>query len=294
MVPECYSHSRSVTDLRPPRAGVVPSRLACGHQPLPRRSHATLGACWALPLTLTQLHKCANACRSDSLEGTSGRCRGRRARTWAPVITPARRVSRRGRPGAARNGLCPRGMRSPLLAVGDAALGFWARCGRCSRRPRGPVMVPQDRECPSRAAHVRSPGSQEGPGRDLGRRGQGPRPGGGEGVRGRLRGQVPQRRSRRSPMTSRSCGRSATTPPSIGSARGPPTRCRARVAISLIRLVASVSVVHEPPPSIPQAGRYWLRPGCTGDSPVNPRRRECCTFVSRAHRRGSPTRSPAS
>src|SRR5438046_933895 len=28
---------------------------------------ATVGACWALPLTLTQLHKCANACRSDSL-----------------------------------------------------------------------------------------------------------------------------------------------------------------------------------------------------------------------------------
>src|SRR4029077_18853256 len=25
------------------------------------------GACWALQLTLTQLHKCANACRSDSL-----------------------------------------------------------------------------------------------------------------------------------------------------------------------------------------------------------------------------------
>src|SRR6267378_8423139 len=55
------AHPRSVTDLRPPFAGVAPSRLACGHQPLPRRSHATLGACWALPLTLTQLHKCANA-----------------------------------------------------------------------------------------------------------------------------------------------------------------------------------------------------------------------------------------
>jgi len=66
MVPEGYADPRSVTDLRPPRAGVAPSRLACGHQPLPRRSHATLGACWALPLTLTQLHKCANACRSDS------------------------------------------------------------------------------------------------------------------------------------------------------------------------------------------------------------------------------------
>jgi hypothetical protein len=61
-------------------------------------------------------------------------------------------------------------------------------------------------------------------------------------------------------------------------------RRRARAAISLIRLVASVSVVHEPPPPIPQAGRYWLRPGCTGDSPMNLRRRGCCTFVSWAHR----------
>src|SRR6266496_1993077 len=55
--PEGFAHPRSVADLRPPRTGVAPSRLACCHQPLPLRSNATLGACWALRLTLTQLHK---------------------------------------------------------------------------------------------------------------------------------------------------------------------------------------------------------------------------------------------
>jgi len=69
MVPEGYAHPRSVTDLRLPRADVAPSRLACGHQPLTpaQITCRPWGACWALPLTLTQLYKCANACRSDSL-----------------------------------------------------------------------------------------------------------------------------------------------------------------------------------------------------------------------------------
>src|SRR5215472_16380948 len=82
MVPEGYAHPRSVTDLRPPREGVAPSRLACGHQPLPRRSHAALGACWALPLTLTQLHKCANDV--DRIRGSIARTKPRtRNRTTA-------------------------------------------------------------------------------------------------------------------------------------------------------------------------------------------------------------------
>ena len=86
-----------------------------------------------------------------------------------------------------------RGMRAPVLAVGDGALGFWGALREVfPAGPGGPVLVPQDGECPGRAAEVRAPGGEEGPGRDLGRRGQGPRPGGGEGVRGRLRGQVPQ------------------------------------------------------------------------------------------------------
>jgi hypothetical protein len=42
------------------------------------------------------------------------------------------------------------------------------------------VLVPQDRQRLGRAAEVRAPGGEEGPGGDLGRRGQDPRPGGGE------------------------------------------------------------------------------------------------------------------
>ena len=88
-----------------------------------------------------------------------------------------------------------RGMRAPVLAVGDGALGFWGALREVFPAGQGgSLLVPQDGQCPGRAAQVRSPGRQEGPGRDLGRRGQGPRPGGGEGVRGRLRGEVPQGR----------------------------------------------------------------------------------------------------
>ena len=88
-----------------------------------------------------------------------------------------------------------RGMRAPVLAVGDGALGFWNALREVFPAGQGgPLLVPQDRQCPGRAAEVRAPGGEEGPGRDLGRRGQGPRPGGGEGVRGRLRRQVPQGR----------------------------------------------------------------------------------------------------
>src|SRR5690242_7361698 len=60
---------------------------------LPRISHAT-GACWALPLTLTQLHKCAHACRSNFLVGRSGRAGKARARlprrSGSPVPAGAR------------------------------------------------------------------------------------------------------------------------------------------------------------------------------------------------------------
>ena len=54
------------------------------------------------------------------------------------------------------------------------------------------MLVPQDGQCPGRVAQVHSSRRQESPRGDLGRRGQRPRPGGGEGVRGRLRGEVPK------------------------------------------------------------------------------------------------------
>src|SRR6185437_1294427 len=50
---------------------------------------------------------------------------------------------------------------------------------------------PQDRKCPGRAAQVGPSGDQEGPGGDLGRRGQAACPRCGEGLRCRLRGEVP-------------------------------------------------------------------------------------------------------
>ena len=86
-----------------------------------------------------------------------------------------------------------RGMRAPVLAVGDGALGFWNALREVFPAGQGgPLLVPQDRQRPGRAAEVRAPGREEGPRRDLGRRGQAARPRRGEGVRGRLRREVPQ------------------------------------------------------------------------------------------------------
>jgi transposase-like protein len=47
-----------------------------------------------------------------------------------------------------------RGMRAPVLTIGDGALGSGRRSGRCSRRPGPTLLVPQDRE---RARRRRSP-----------------------------------------------------------------------------------------------------------------------------------------
>jgi transposase-like protein len=86
-----------------------------------------------------------------------------------------------------------RGMRAPVLAVGDGALGFWnalrevfpqAREGRCWFHKIANVLAALPK-----SAHPRS---EKGPGPDLERRGQRSRPGRGEGLRGRLWGQVPQ------------------------------------------------------------------------------------------------------
>ena len=57
-----------------------------------------------------------------------------------------------------------RGMRAPVLAVGDGALGFWNGLREVfPRGPGGPVLVPQDRKCAGRAAEVRAPRREEGP-----------------------------------------------------------------------------------------------------------------------------------
>jgi len=84
-----------------------------------------------------------------------------------------------------------RGMRAPVLAVGDGALGFWGALRevfpetteqRCWFHKTSNVLaaLPKSAHRPRR-----------GPGRDLGRRGQRPRPHSGQGHRCRLRGQVP-------------------------------------------------------------------------------------------------------
>ena len=72
----------------------------------------------------------------------------------------------RGRTGCAT---ARRGMRAPVLAVGDGALGFWNGAARGVPRDQGgPVLVPQDGKCPGCAAQVRPPGSEEGARGDLG------------------------------------------------------------------------------------------------------------------------------
>ena len=48
-----------------------------------------------------------------------------------------------------------RGMRAPVLAIGDGALGFWRRSARCSRRP-GPSAAGSTRS-PTCSARCRSP-----------------------------------------------------------------------------------------------------------------------------------------
>ena len=121
-----------------------------------------------------------------------------------------------------------RGMRAPVLAVGDGALGFWGalrevfpgqrsnaagstrsptssvRCPnppiRGRRRPWQRSGTPRTNSTPS----TRSPHSKPPTGRSS------PRP------------------SRRSPTTSTSCSRSTTTPPSTGYTCAPPTRSNLR------------------------------------------------------------------
>jgi hypothetical protein len=89
-----------------------------------------------------------------------------------------------------------RGMRAPVLAVGDGALGFWAAVREVFPQAREQrVLVPQDRQRAQRPAQVRPAGREGRAGRDLERRGPRTRRAGCPGVRSRLRHQMAQGRS---------------------------------------------------------------------------------------------------
>src|SRR5258707_78896 len=51
-----------------------------------------------------------------------------------------------------------RGMRAPVLAVGDGALGFWKALREVPRHPRAAVLVPRQLERFCRPAEVGAPG----------------------------------------------------------------------------------------------------------------------------------------
>jgi hypothetical protein len=118
-----------------------------------------------------------------------------------------------------------RGMRAPVLAVGDGALGFWkARCATSSRPPpssgagstRSAMSLPR---CRSRRTR-----GEEGAGGDLERRGQAPRRRRRPGVRRRVRRQVAQGRREDHRRPRRAAERSMTTRPSTGSTCAPRIR----------------------------------------------------------------------
>src|SRR5665647_3873348 len=109
---------------------------------------------------------------------------------------PGRRV-----PGVRRLMGGPAARRGPAwdACPGAGGRGWRARVlgrprGGLPHHPRPALLVPQDRQRPCGTAEVRAPGGEEGPGRDLGRRGRRPRPGRCEGLRHALRGQVRQGR----------------------------------------------------------------------------------------------------
>jgi putative transposase len=125
-----------------------------------------------------------------------------------------------------------RGMRAPVLAVGDGALGFWAAAR---------TVFPETREQRCwfhKIANVLNvlPKSAQPGGRPRWPRSGTPKT---RSTAKRLHGRSPPgtapsgpRQPRRSPTTSTCCWRSTTTPPSTGSTCAPPTRsgcctCRA-------------------------------------------------------------------
>ena len=90
------------------------------------------------------------------------------AESWADLLRDCRR----------------RGMRAPVLAAGDGALGFWSALREVFPETREQrCWFHKICECSCRAAEVGAPGGEEGARGDLERRGQVPRPRRGQGVR---------------------------------------------------------------------------------------------------------------
>ncbi len=85
-----------------------------------------------------------------------------------------------------------RGRRAPVLAVGDGALGFWSALREVPRDPRGPLLVPQDRQRARGVAEVRPPGAKKALAEIWHAEDKDHAPGRGEGLRRRLQRQVPQ------------------------------------------------------------------------------------------------------
>jgi hypothetical protein len=85
-----------------------------------------------------------------------------------------------------------RGMRAPVLAAVTGRWGSGVRCARSSPGPKSSAAGSTRQRTPGRAAQVCAPRGEEGPGGDLGCRGQAACPGRRHGVRGRLRSKVPQ------------------------------------------------------------------------------------------------------
>jgi putative transposase len=86
-----------------------------------------------------------------------------------------------------------RGMRAPLIAVGDGALGFWAALRQVFPDTVGSQMLgAQSRQRAQRPTQIRSARGPAGVGGDPRRRGPRPRPGRHQGLRAGLPGQVAQ------------------------------------------------------------------------------------------------------
>ena len=88
-----------------------------------------------------------------------------------------------------------RGMRAPILAVGDGALGFWKALREVFPADEGAaLLVPQAGECPCCASEVGASGRAGGDEGNLQRRGRRQGAGGDHRVRTRLRREVPEGR----------------------------------------------------------------------------------------------------
>jgi len=131
------------------------------------------------------------------------------AKSWADLLREGKR----------------RGMAAPVLAIGDGALGF-------CKAIRAVFPDTREQRCwfhaggqrAWRTAAVGAPRREGGAGRDLQRRGQGPRTQGGQGIRGPLRRQVAQggRQGHRAPR--RAARLFMTTRPNTGCICAPRTR----------------------------------------------------------------------